>query len=162
MNEIERKVYDRYAYSNKKHIFLVYIEFVVNSNNNICLFDYLSWKSKLMLTDSQMYNAIEVLKLDGFIEPIEAYGIPKKYYINTLVEVNKKENMNNINFVEHIKKITLKRLYDGKDISDETMIKIIESIGNKYINQHKLSNESLSMMLLSIELFGITYALNNP
>lgn len=148
MNKVEREVYDEYAYDKDlKYIWLVYMEFVVHSENNECLFADWVWKERLNLSFEQIDTAIKKLTSDGYIELIESYGTPEKYRLNDEEYVKKKKNENLNEFIRHISQIKLYRRLLSKEVSDITMTHIASCIGGKYVKQNKLSKKSLNLIM---------------
>ena len=99
MNNIEREIYDKYAYK-KTHIYLVYEEFErrVNSTGSEyeglkigeCRFDYVSWEKRLGLSHKVMVNSIKILIKDGYIEQKVKgrKGTQSKYFLTRFLEQN--------------------------------------------------------------------------
>ncbi len=79
MNNYERKLYDKYAYS-KPYIYLIYEEFERRVNSTLeeyeglktgeCWFDYESWERRLSLTRYKMQSSIKILTNEKYIKKI--------------------------------------------------------------------------------------------
>lgn len=166
MNNKEREVYDKYAYSEiDRYILLVYMEFERRVNGREiyedlkkgeCRFDYASWEKRLNITHKRMIRAIKILVKEECIQQRRKgkKGSASIYYLNRFLEEQKKEqsgeqkeeqkessNSNNLRYIEEQDKEQNKeqnKVQSSKNNNQRIISKIVFDKDSKEMQLSKL------------------------